>query len=151
MRRGVRIAVDLGTVRIGVARSDAEGALAMPVATIARREDSINMLRELVAEHDAVEVVVGNPVGMSGRPGRAAADARTYAEDLALVVAPIPVCLVDERLTTTLAHRRLAESGRRGRRARSVVDQAAAVSILQHALDTERATGIPAGTTVRMS
>lgn len=135
---GVWLGVDVGTVRVGVARSDPRGVLASPVATLAR-EGGVRELARLVQEHEAVGVVVGLPVTLAGREGTSAALARDYAEQLARVISPIPVELVDERLTTVAAERRLAARGVRGRARRAVVDQAAAVEILQHWLNAQHA------------
>ena len=135
---GVWLGVDVGTVRVGVARSDPRGVLASPVATLAR-EGGVRELARLVQEHEAVGVVVGLPVTLAGREGTSAALARHYAEQLARVISPIPVELVDERLTTVAAERRLAARGVRGRARRAVVDQAAAVEILQHWLNAQHA------------
>ena len=135
---GVWLGVDVGTVRVGVARSDPRGVLASPVATLAR-EGGVRELARLVQEHEAVGVVVGLPVTLAGREGTSAALARDYAEQLARVISPIPVELVDERLTTVAAERRLAARGVRGRARRAVVDQAAAVEILQQWLNAQHA------------
>jgi putative pre-16S rRNA nuclease len=135
---GVWLGVDVGTVRVGVARSDPRGVLASPVATLPR-DGGVRELARLVREHEAVGVVVGLPVTLAGREGTSAASARDYAEQLAQVISPIPVQLVDERLTTVAAERRLAARGVRGRARRAVVDQAAAVEILQHWLDAQHA------------
>lgn len=151
--RGVRIGVDVGSVRVGVARSDPDGLLATPLETVPRAggtdprpgDADLERIADLVADHTAIGVVVGLPRSLSGVEGPAAAGARTYAGMLAARIAPVPVRLVDERLTTVDAHRALTASGVAGRRQRSVVDQAAAVLILQSALDAERATGAPAG------
>jgi len=140
---GVRIGVDVGTVRVGVAACDPGGLLATPVATLARDlhggADQARLAR-LVAEREAVEVIVGLPRSMSGRSGPAARAAREYAESLAERIDPIPVRLADERLTTVAATRRLAEAGTRGRKGRQVVDRSAAVLILQGWLDAARRT-----------
>jgi putative Holliday junction resolvase len=141
MRRGVRLGLDPGEARIGVARSDPSGFLATPVETVARGEGDLARLVAIVAEEEAVEVVVGLPRSLSGAEGPAAARVREFAAALARHVAPVPVRLCDERLTTVAAEAVLREQGRKGRRRRAVVDQAAAVLILQHALDTERSTG----------
>ena len=135
---GVWLGVDVGTVRVGVARSDPRGVLASPVATLAR-EGGVRELARLVQDHEAVGVVVGLPVTLAGREGTSAALARDYAEQLARVISPIPVELVDERLTTVAAERRLAARGVRGRARRAVVDQAAAVEILQQWLNAQHA------------
>jgi len=103
----------------------------------------------MVAEYGALEVLVGIPLSLSGEPGRAAELATQYAEALAVAIAPIPVRMIDERLSTVQAQRGLHEAGRTTRQGRSVVDQAAAVIIVQHALDAEQATGEPLGTSVR--
>lgn len=151
MRTGVRLAIDPGSVRVGVARSDPAGILAVPVVTLRRGQDDIAEIARLVVEFGVIEVLVGNPIGLSGQAGRAAAQALDYAEQIAAVaaVAAVEVRLVDERFSTTRAQRQLAELGRKKNQVRSVIDQAAAVDILQHALDFERSTGSPAGTTVR--
>lgn len=149
MRPGVRIGVDVGSVRIGVARTDPSAILAVPVETVARGEGDVARIAALVAEHEAVEVIVGLPLSMSGRPGAAAVAARAFAEELAPAVAPVEVRLVDERLTTVSAARDLRAAGRSARRSRSVVDQAAAVIIVQYAVDNERATGRAPGVPVQ--
>jgi putative Holliday junction resolvase len=144
VRSGRRIGVDVGTVRVGVAVSDRDGLLATPVTTLARDADGAadqTQLAELAREHEAVELVVGLPRSLSGREGPAAVAARAYAESLAALVAPLPVRLVDERLTTVSAQQHLRRSGVRERQGRGVVDQVAAVVILQLALDTERSSG----------
>ncbi|HZM81057.1 MAG TPA: Holliday junction resolvase RuvX [Candidatus Limnocylindrales bacterium] len=143
--RGVRLGVDVGQVRIGVAKSDPDGVLATPVATIKRdlREqedipaDMVELAR-LVGEHGSVEVVLGLPVNLAGQEGPAAAQARAYAQRLAEVIAPVPVVLADERMSTVVASRRLSDRGVRGKRQRAVIDQAAAVEILQGWLDAQR-------------
>ena len=148
MRHGVRIGVDPGDARIGIARSDPTGFLATPVETVRRGKGDLRRIARLAAEHEAVEVVVGLPRHLSGVEGEAARLARAYAADVARLVDPIPVRLVDERLTTVESHRRLRESGVAGRSQRGVVDQTAAVLILQSALDGERASGRAPGTRV---
>ena len=145
MRFGTRLAVDVGSARIGVARCDHDGLIASPLATIPRGPGDLGSLASLAADEDAIEVIVGLPTGLSGREGAAAAQARVFAEALAARLAPVPVRLVDERFTTVIAHDALRRGGRGSRARRPVVDQAAAALILQGALDTERTTGKPAG------
>ena len=145
MRTGVRLAIDVGSARVGVARSDPDGVLASPLATVARGRGDLEALAALAAEHDAMEVIVGLPTGLSGRPGAAAAAARTFAESLARRLAPLPVRLVDERFTTVIAHDALRQGGRGSRQRRAHIDKAAAALILQGALEAERSTGQPAG------
>ena len=145
VRAGVRLAVDVGSVRVGVARSDPGGVLATPLAVLASGSGTKNELAKLAAETDAIEVIVGLPTSLSGREGAAAAGARKFAADLASRLAPIPVRLLDERFTTTEAHGALRRGGKDSRARRQVVDAAAAAVLLQAALDTERASGRPAG------
>jgi putative Holliday junction resolvase len=147
-RSGARVGVDVGAARVGVAASDPSGIFASPVQTLARDPEGgadLVAVADLVAERGAIEVVVGLPLLLSGLEGEAARIARAYAAELARRVAPIPVRLVDERLTTVAAHKRLRDSGVPGRGQRAVVDQAAAVLILQSALDAEAASGRPPG------
>lgn len=131
--KGVVVAVDVGTVRVGVAASDPHQVLASPVATVG--PDDLAGVAAVVRERAAVRVVVGLPRTLAGRDGESVAMARSYAEALAPLVAPVPVEMVDERLTTVLAERALAGAGVRGRARRAVVDQAAAVALLQGVLD----------------
>lgn len=155
--RGVRIGVDVGTVRVGLASSDPDGILATPLRTLTRDPDTeptagdhdLDEIADVVESHSAVAVLVGLPRSLSGAEGAAAVRARTYASLVAARVAPVQVRLIDERLTSVDAHRMLRDSGVSGRRQRAVVDQAAAVLILQVALDSERSTGTPAGERVR--
>jgi putative Holliday junction resolvase len=139
--RGIWFGVDVGTVRVGVARSDPAGVLAVPVTTLARdaRNDAdVSELAGLVAEYEAVGVVVGLPRTLAGREGSAAAMARDYAARVAARIVPIPVEFIDERLTTVSAQRKLSDGGVRGPASRAVIDQAAAVELLQHWLDHRR-------------
>lgn len=139
--RGRRLGIDVGTVRIGVAVSDPDAVLATPVETV-RREKGGQHLRRLVAlvgEYEAVEVIVGLPRTLADRAGSSAADAVDLADRLADRIAPVRVRLADERLTTVTAQRSLREAGVRARGQRAVVDQAAAVAILQSWLDQRRA------------
>lgn len=149
-RRGVRLGVDVGSVRVGVARCDPDGILAVPVATIARDSaghTDIAQLADFVREYDAIEVIVGLPITLSGNWGVAAETAHDFARTLAAVLA-VPVRLVDERLTTVSAQRNLHANGKDTRTTRSVIDQAAAVLIVQTAVDTEKSSGSPPGRVV---
>ena len=145
MRNGVRLGLDPGDARIGVARSDPSGFLATPVETVRRGKGDLSRIARLVRDEEACEVVVGLPRSLSGTEGPAAAKTREFAARLAARIAPVPVRLQDERLTTISAEAMLRDRGKKGAERRAVVDQAAAVLILQHALDTERATGRPPG------
>lgn len=137
MLRGRRLGVDVGSVRVGVALSDPDGLLATPLVTLPRTAGSAAAVAALVAEHGAVGVVVGLPRTLAGREGPAAEAARAFVIELEQAL-DVPVELSDERLTTVVATRQLRESGRRGRRQRAVVDQVAAVGILQGWLDRHR-------------
>ncbi|GAA0625849.1 Holliday junction resolvase RuvX [Sporichthya brevicatena] len=140
MRTGVRLAVDLGSVRIGVAASDPSGLLAFPVETVRRGAGDVERLAALAVEHDVLEVLLGLPRGLSGREGEAARIVREFAERLATAL-PCPLRLVDERLSTVAAGSQMRAAGVNSRKGRSAIDQAAAVVFLQAALDSERATG----------
>ncbi|ABK73002.1 Holliday junction resolvase RuvX [Mycolicibacterium smegmatis] len=142
--RGRRIGIDVGTVRIGVASSDPDGILATPVETVARdKRDKtgkhVRRLAALVKEYEAVEVIVGLPRTLGDRASASAHDAVDVAEQLARRIAPTPVRLADERLTTVSAQRSLREAGVRARGQKAVIDQVAAVGILQGWLDQRRA------------
>ncbi|CAN3128751.1 Holliday junction resolvase RuvX [Mycobacterium sp. smrl_JER01] len=140
--RGRRLGVDVGTVRIGVAVSDPDAILATPVETVirdSRGTKHVRRLAALVEEYRAVEVVIGLPRTLADRAGASARDAVAVAQALAERIAPVPVRLSDERFTTVTAQRALREAGVRARGQRSVIDQAAAVGILQSWLDQRRA------------
>ncbi|MDH2444322.1 Holliday junction resolvase RuvX [Amnibacterium sp. CER49] len=145
----MRLAVDVGTVRVGIARSDRDGMLAVPVETLQRRKDVgevVTRITALAEEVGAVEIVVGLPLSMRGTDTASTADARAVASLLA--AGPLPVRLVDERLTTVSAAGALTAAGRSSRSSRAVIDQVAAVILLQHALDAERSRGEAPGALV---
>lgn len=144
LQRGVRLAIDVGSVRVGVARSDPDGILAVPESTLERGGGTIDQVALLVSEYDAVVVYVGLPIGLDGRVGAAGRAAEEFALTLARRL-DVPVHLVDERLSTVSAQRSLQEAGRSARESRSFIDQAAAVVILEAALARERADGTRAG------
>jgi putative pre-16S rRNA nuclease len=151
VRQGVRLAVDVGSVRVGVARSDPAGILASPLTVVRTGAGELDELARLAVSADAIEVIVGLPTSLSGREGAAAATARRFAANLAARLAPIPVRLLDERFTTAEAHDALRRGGKDSRARRQVVDAAAAAVLLQAALDAERATGRPPGQLVTLS
>lgn len=151
MREGVRLGVDVGSVRVGVARCDPGGILASPLETVKSGKGDVDRLADLVREHEAIEVVVGLPTSLSGREGPAAEAARRFAARLADRLPPEAVRLYDERLTTVTAEAGLRAGGVHGQARRKVVDQAAAAVLLQAALDGERLTGRPPGEIVRGS
>ncbi|MDM7885342.1 MULTISPECIES: Holliday junction resolvase RuvX [Curtobacterium] len=146
IRPGRRLGIDVGRARIGVAVCDRDGLLATPVETVPRAEATdVRRILELAEEYDVLELVVGLPLSMSGDDTPSTADARAFAERLA---AHRPVRLVDERLSTVTAQRGLHQAGRNTKKSRAVIDQAAAVIILQHALDHERASSAAPGATL---
>jgi putative holliday junction resolvase len=145
VRSGVRLAVDVGSVRIGVARCDRDGLLASPLTVVRRGARDLDTLVGLVREAEPIEVIAGLPTSLSGQEGPAARSARTFAAALALRIRPLPVRLFDERFTTSTAHEALRRSGKDSRARREIVDAAAAAVLLQAALDAERGTGYPPG------
>jgi putative Holliday junction resolvase len=140
--------VDVGDARIGIAQSDPSGMIATPVETVRRGAGDLQRIAAITAECDAVELVVGLPRSLSGGEGPAAARVREFAAAIAAAVAPVPVRLCDERLSTVTAEAVLRGQGKKGQKRRAVVDQAAAVVILQNALDTERSSGTAPGETL---
>jgi putative Holliday junction resolvase len=162
--RGARLGVDVGKARVGLAGSDPDGLVATPVETVARVLDvprapdggpavtsDVARIAAEVEDRLAAVVYVGLPRHLSGAEGAATADARGFARRVAAAVAPVEVRLVDERMTTVSAHAQLRAAGKKTKKHRSVIDQAAAVIILQSALDVERAAGTRAGEHVDVS
>jgi putative Holliday junction resolvase len=141
VRAGVRLGVDVGSVRVGLAASDPSGLLASPVETVPRdvtdARTDLARIAALARDLDAVEVVVGLPRTLAGREGPAAEAARAFGDALAAAL-PVPVVYADERLTTVVATQQLRSRGVKGRKQRAVIDQAAAVAILQGWLDARR-------------
>lgn len=134
------LGLDLGDVRIGVAISDDERRLAVPLGTVHTGAPAdLKAVASLVREHEIVLVVVGHPLLLSGDVGTRARHAEAFAEALRGVL-KVPVVLHDERLTTVEAERALREAGAKGRRRRMVVDRSAATVLLQAYLD-----GLPRG------
>ena len=142
-RKGVRIGVDVGTVRVGVARCDPDGILTMPVETLIRQEDrsDIDRIGEIIDEFSAIEVIVGLPRHLKGSEGVSAKGARRYALRIKTLRPDIRVALVDERLTSNQAHARLRASGISEKNHRPIIDQVAAQIILEQALEEERMSG----------
>ncbi len=151
MLRGVRFGVDVGSVRIGVAKCDPDGMLATPLETIAAGETAIPKIIDLIKEHAPIAVYVGNPLSLNGKVTQSTIGASEFA--LALIsaisshpeIGEIEVRLIDERLSTVSAQRGLHEVGRTQKSSREVIDQAAAIIILEHALESEKRQGDFAG------
>ncbi|RBY88503.1 Holliday junction resolvase RuvX [Blastococcus sp. TF02A-26] len=139
-RQGRRLGLDVGTVRVGVALSDPTGMLASPLETVqrARDESDLDRIAALVVEHEVTEVIVGEPRHLSGASGASAKEARAYSRALAGRIGDVPVHLVDERLSTVTAAGTLRARGLDSRQQRPVIDQEAAVVILQTYLDAQR-------------
>lgn len=144
-RSGVRLALDWGQARIGVAACDPAGTLAYPVEAVPAGPGALARILTLIGEYEPIELVVGLPRSLGGGEGPAAATVRAQVGELVGAVAPLPVRLVDERLTTVTAAQRLRAGGRSARKQRSRIDAAAAAAILEHALDGERHQGTPPG------
>lgn len=148
MRSGVRLALDLGARRIGVARCDREAIMAVPVGTLdAAAADWVQQVVALVQEHEPMELVIGDPLSLRGTSDVASQSVRDRAVLLSQALPGLPIRLVDERLTTAAAQRQLHGAGRDVRSSREVIDVQAAVGILEFALEYERRTGQPAGET----
>jgi len=141
---GIQVACDVGAVRIGLARSDPMGLLAVPLPAVPAGDAAIAAVLETVGEWAATAVYVGLPLRLAGDEGPAAAAARSWARKLAERTS-VPVRLVDERLSTVQAQRGLHAAGRTTRSSRSVIDSAAAVAVLQAVLDQLAGTGGPVG------
>ena len=151
MRTGTRLGIDVGKARIGIARCDPHGMLATPVETVTRDHEGTADLTRIGAiadELDVIEFVVGLPLNMQGKATPSTEDAREFAQAIARMHPQRSVRLVDERLSTVTAQAQLHQTGRNTKKSRSVIDQAAAVIILQQALDAERAQDRAPGTAV---
>jgi len=143
VRPGARLGVDVGTVRVGIARSDPEGMMAVPVETLSR-DTALTAIARLVEELSPLEVIVGLPLSLSGSHTPSTNDAEAFAMELAKALS-VPVRMIDERLSTVQAHANLRGAGKSSESQREMIDQAAAVILLQHALDSERAQGVAPG------
>jgi putative Holliday junction resolvase len=137
-RIGRRIAFDYGDVRIGVAICDPDGILATPLTTLQSKDPSLKkQIAELIDEYEPVKIYVGQPKLLSGEDGSAVAKVQVFTEMLTSNF-DIPVVMVDERLSTVSAAKQLRESGVSAKDARSVIDAAAAVAILEQGLANDR-------------
>ncbi|MCC6376515.1 MAG: Holliday junction resolvase RuvX [Microbacteriaceae bacterium] len=143
-RQGIRLGIDVGRARVGLARSDPEGLLCVPIKTLVRSNENFKELTELFLEYDAIEFVVGVPYSLDGTRSKSTEDSIEFAQELAKASGK-PVRLVDERLSTVQAQSRLRDAGKDSKSARGVIDQVAATIILQNALETEQNTGQPPG------
>ena len=152
MITGVRIALDVGSVRIGVAKCDAEGLLATPLTTISAGPEAVNQVLDLLMEHQAICVYIGKPISLAGKDTASTQSAIEFAGEVAakLKDSDTQVRLIDERLSTVSAQRGMHEAGRNVKQSRDAIDQAAAVVILEHALASERNSGTLVGEEVKL-
>jgi putative Holliday junction resolvase len=152
MITGVRIALDVGSVRIGVAKCDAEGLLATPLTTISTGPEAVNQVLDLLLEHEAICVYIGKPISLAGKDTASTQSAIEFAGEIAasLKESNTLVRLIDERLSTVTAQRGMHEAGRNVKQSRDAIDQAAAVVILEHALASERNSGTLVGEEVKL-
>ena len=153
MDKGRRLAIDIGTVRIGLAICDPDGILSTPIPAIGRSSelsDTLGVLSELISENSVIEVFVGDPVSLSGTETASTRDARDFAARLAELIS-VPIRLVDERLTTVTASAKLRVAGKDAKQSKSLIDSASAVEILEQALATHRISGISPGELVEGS
>lgn len=138
MQRGRRIAFDYGDVRIGVAICDPDGILASPLTTLSSTDKKLNsQIAEIFAEYEPVAIYVGKPSLMDGSSGTATKKAADFCALLATIT-QTPILSIDERLSTVSAARNMRESGVSAKAAKSRIDQAAAVAILEFALSIEK-------------
>ena len=149
---GSRLGVDVGRVRVGLAATDPAGILASPVETLERDTKNFLDLHRIVdevIERSAVRVYVGDPINLKGKKTASTDDAQMFARQLAALLAEADlstqVRLIDERLSTVSASQKLHQAGVSSRNQRSVIDQLAAVAILEHALVLENNTGVNTG------
>ena len=147
MLRGVRLAMDVGTVRIGVAKCDPDGMLAVPLETIPAGDRAISRAMEIIKDEQAIVVYVGNPISLKGGATASTQAAIEFAQALvtevsgSLETSNVSVRMIDERLSTVSAQRGLHEAGKTHKSSREVIDQAAAIVILEHALESEKRQG----------
>lgn len=142
--RGTRIGIDVGTTRIGVARSDPDGIMALPLVTLYVGDQVMNEVLALIDEYLAQVIYVGNPVSLSGASTQSTVNAEEFALELSTHT-DIPIFLIDERLSTKSASAQLRAAGKNAKNSKEIIDQAAAVIILETALASERNTGNRAG------
>jgi len=147
MRKGKRLAIDVGLVRIGLATCDPDGILSSPIPALQRGDSIGDVVQEIVnlaTSLSVIEIIVGDPVSMSGGITESTKDAREVASQIASAIS-VPVRLVDERLTTVSAQAKLRQSGKDSRESKALIDSASAVEILEQALNSERSTGSAPG------
>ena len=138
MQRGRRIAFDYGDVRIGVATSDADSIICSPLTTLKSSDKSLlKSIAEIFLEIQPIQIFVGRPALLSGKDGVATEKAVAFA-DVLRGITEIEVIMIDERLSTVSAARNLREAGKSARDSKDSIDMAAAVGILEFAIDLEK-------------
>jgi putative Holliday junction resolvase len=138
MQRGRRIAFDYGDVRIGVAVSDPDSILSSPLTTLKATDKNLSsQISQIITEIEPVTIYVGRPSLLSGNDGAATDKALEFASLLATIT-QVPVEMIDERMSTISAARNLREAGRSAKESKDAIDMAAAVAILEFAIDIER-------------
>ena len=138
MQRGRRIAFDYGDVRIGVAVSDPDSILSSPLTTLkATDKNLLKQITEILTEIDPVTIYVGRPSLLSGNDGSATGKASEFVEQLHTLT-PVPVEMIDERMSTISAARNLRDAGRNAKDSKDAIDMASAVAILEFALEIEK-------------
>lgn len=149
---GVRLGIDVGRARVGLAATDPAGILASPVATLTRDTKNLSDLHQIVEaviERNAVRVYVGDPINLKGNRTASTEDAHRFARQLSTLLfeaeLSTEVRMIDERLSTVSASQQLHQAGVSSRNQRAVIDQLAAVAILEHAMMLERHSGVNTG------
>jgi len=138
MQRGRRIAFDYGDVRIGVAVSDPDSILSSPLTTLRATDKNLsNQISQILADIEPVVIYVGRPALLSGNDGVATDKALEFASLLATIT-QVPVEMIDERMSTISAARNLRDAGRNAKESKDAIDMAAAVAILEFAIDIEK-------------
>jgi len=147
MDRGSRLAIDVGTVRIGLAICDPDSIICTPLPAVIRSKhlpDSLQEILSIVSDNGVIEIYVGDPLSLSGSETASTKDAREFALQLS-GLSSVPVRLVDERLTTVTASAKLRQNGKNAKAAKSLIDSASAVEILEQAISISKQSGKPAG------
>lgn len=135
--RGRRIAFDYGDVRTGVALCDPDGIIASPLTVLETRSKSfLKEIASLLEEHQPIQIFIGKPLNMSGAAGESAAKVDDFVSDIRSI-SSLPITLIDERLSTVSAQKRLKEAGVSSRDSKALIDAMAAVAILEQGLLSE--------------
>jgi len=138
MKRGRRIAFDYGDVRIGVAVSDPDSILSSPLITLKTTDKRlVKQISQILSDIEPVAIYVGRPALLSGLDGSATEKASEFVALLATLT-QVPIELIDERMSTISAARSLRDAGRNAKESKDAIDMAAAVAILDFALDIEK-------------